>query len=377
MWDSLLGSDLGAGLEPRQRLSSPHMAGKRAKRPRARRARQPAWAAWSDERLLEVRFCELGLQVEGTEIEARVERLYGELERRGLRFRPHVWLSTEWFSPDGVPGVAVPFFLAHPRLKQLERTQFLEVEGGTEEECMRLLRHECGHAIDTAYHLGRKRQWREHFGSPSEPYLQAYTPKPYSKRFVVNLERWYAQSHPSEDFAETFAVWLRPRSDWRTRYATWRGAKKKLEYVEGLMAEIAQKPQAVRCRERTESLAKLRTTLGDYYREKRERYAGEPREDYDRDLRRLFPEAEEAGASGRSAAQLLRRARPELRRAIARWTGQYRYTIDVVLEEMIERCEELGLRVFRAEEEALSDLTVMVTVQTMNHIHGGHHQVAR
>ena len=26
----------------------------------------------------------------------------------------------------------------------------------------------------------------------------------------MHLDPWYAQSHPDEDFAETFAVWLTP-----------------------------------------------------------------------------------------------------------------------------------------------------------------------
>jgi hypothetical protein len=80
-----------------------------------------------------------------------VAQLHTELASAGLAFRPHVWISSEWFSPDGVAGLAVPFFLAHPRLTALERRQMSYVEGGGPEECMRLLRHEAGHAIDTAY----------------------------------------------------------------------------------------------------------------------------------------------------------------------------------------------------------------------------------
>jgi len=342
---------------------------------RGRRARRPPWARATDEELLALRFRDLGIGIGGTRVQKRVERLYDELEQRGLRFRPHVWLSTDWFSPDGVPGVAIPFFLAHPRLTRLERTQFLEVEGGQEEEFMRLLRHECGHAVDTAYRLRRRAEWRQHFGRASEPYGPSYTPRPYSKRFVTNLERWYAQSHPTEDFAETFAVWLRPRSDWRARYEGW-PARRKLQYVDSLMREIGDRPALVRCREHTESLNKLSTTLGEYYREKLERYGERSPDVVDRDLRRLFPDDADHGR-GSSAARFLRRARPELRRAIARWTGQYQHTIDVVLQEMIERCAELGLRLHRSPEEALSDATVFLTVQTMNHIHGEHHKVAR
>jgi hypothetical protein len=187
---------------------------------RARGARVP-WARWSNERLLDLRLRDLGLAIEGTWLEDCVAELYGELASRGIALRPHVWLSHEWFSPAGVPGIAVPFYLAHPRLMRLERSQMLEVEGGTREECLRILRHECGHAIQHAYLVHRRRRWRELFGRSSQPYPDLYRPNPASRRFVQHLRLFYAQSHPDEDFAETFAVWLQPRHLWRRRYAGW------------------------------------------------------------------------------------------------------------------------------------------------------------
>ena len=107
----------------------------------------------SDEQLLGMRFCDLKLNYERTPLARRVRRLYRELDKRGIAFRPHVWLSEEWFSPDGVPGIAAPFYLAHPRLERLERRMMRHVEGGSAESAMRILRHEAGHAIDTADRL--------------------------------------------------------------------------------------------------------------------------------------------------------------------------------------------------------------------------------
>ena len=109
------------------------------------------WEAWDDEKLLDLRLCDLDLRIKGTVLEERIEALYGELGARGLRFRPHFWLSDEWFCPDGVPGIAIPFYLAHPRLARLEQHQMLEVEGGTPEWCAKILRHEAGHALENAY----------------------------------------------------------------------------------------------------------------------------------------------------------------------------------------------------------------------------------
>ena len=341
-----------------------------------RRARRKDfdWAELPDDELLEVRMCELGLRIEKTPLAKRVERLYAELEHREIRFRPHCWLSDEWFSCDGVPGIAIPFYLAHPRLARLERKLMLEVEGGTQDWCMRILRHEAGHAIDTAYGLHRRRRWREVFGKYSQPYPSFYQPKPYSKKYVLHLDSWYAQSHPSEDFAETFAVWLKPRSRWRSQYRGW-SALKKLQYVDELMTEIRDARPAVVTRRHVAPLRSMRKTLGEHYAEKRARYGMDYPEFYDRDLRRLFCISSD-GPKLPSAAAFLRRIRAELRRIVARWTGEYQYTIDQVLGEMIDRCGELDLRLDRHEARVRREALVMLTVQIMNYLHGGHHRVA-
>src|SRR5256885_16453644 len=79
----------------------------------------------------------------------------------------------------------------------------------------RILRHEAGHALDNAYRLRRRKRWRAVFGPASLPYPARYRARPGSRRYVHHLGEWYAQAHPSEDFAETFAVWLTPKSGWR------------------------------------------------------------------------------------------------------------------------------------------------------------------
>ncbi len=310
---------------------------------RSRRSRnsEPEWAEYDDETLLDMKIGDLGLKIEGTVLEDRIARLYDELEQRGLNFRPHCWLSDDWFSPDGIPGIAIPFYLAHPRLMRLERRQLLEVEGGTEEWCMRILRHEAGHAIDNAYRLHRRRQWRENFGRFTDPYPEFYQPKPYSKSYVVHLEPWYAQSHPAEDFAETFAVWLKPRSRWRSQYHDW-PALKKLEYVDELMEEIRGQKPPVTSRRHIDSAREIRRTLREHYQERRSRYIIDVPSLYDRDLGKLFSSKPEF-AKNRTAAGFLRRWRAELRRTVSLWTGEPQYVIDQVLGEMIDRCRELRL----------------------------------
>ena len=174
--------------------------------------------------------------------------------------------------PGDVPGIAIPFYLAHPRLMKLERKMMIDVEGGTWPECMGILRHEAGHAVQHAYQLQRRRRWQQLFGPSSKRYPNYYRPNPASRRYVQHLPLWYAQSHPDEDFAETFAVWLAPRSNWRTRYAGW-PALKKLEYVDELMAEIAGKRPLLTTRERVDPLSRLTQTLAEHYQKKQAYYA--------------------------------------------------------------------------------------------------------
>ncbi|MBI3665447.1 MAG: putative zinc-binding metallopeptidase [Acidobacteria bacterium] len=221
----------------------------------------PSWVSLKDEDLLALRICDLGVRIEGSELEARVAQFYEELGARGLTLWPVCYLGDEWFSPAGVPAIAIPFYLAHPRLKALELRQMLEVEGGTGEWCLQLLRHECGHAIDHAYCFSSRRDWHKVFGSPHTEYTpDTYRPRPYSKSFVRHLDNWYAQAHPDEDFAETFAVWLTMSpEEWRQRYRGWK-ALDKLEYVDGLMKESAHNPPAVTAGRRLSEASKRGST---------------------------------------------------------------------------------------------------------------------
>jgi hypothetical protein len=335
---------------------------------------KPAWTDWPDERLLALRMCDLGVAVEHSRLQERIAELFQELEQKGIRFRPHFWLSDEWFTPDDVAGVAIPFYLAHPRLSRLEQAQMLEVEGGTPEWCMKILRHETGHALDHAFGLQRRRRRQKLFGKLSTPYPEQYTPKPYSKSFVLHLDYWYAQSHPAEDFAETFAVWLAPDSMWQQRYADW-PALRKLEYMDELMREVAGLPPPRVSRRRVDPIERIRKTLGRHYARKRQHYGLEYPDFYERDLRRLFTDAKDAQGT-MTAARFINRVRRDVRRRVAEWTGLYQYTVDQVLEDMIVRCRELGLRLARSEEEARLEFIILLTVQTMNYLHSGRHRVA-
>ena len=327
----------------------------------------------TDNQLLDLRFCDLSLRITGTPLEQRIRKLYRELAERKLRFRPHIWLSEEWFSPDGNPGFAIPFYLAHPRLMILERAQMLEVEGATESECMRILRHEAGHAIDNAYRLHSRRGWADYFGSYRIRYPKSYQPRPHSRNYVLNLDAWYAQAHPAEDFAETFAVWLKPRSRWRGQYDGW-GALPKLQYVDRTMTSLIDRKPLRQQQKEVDPLPTLTTTLREHYRRKREYYAIQWPPSFERNLYRIFS-AEPRWKNYPSAAQFLRRIRREICHVVAQGTGVHLYTVNHIVRQMIVRCRQLDLRVAVSEEQARQLSIVVLTMQITQVLRKGYHRI--
>jgi hypothetical protein len=332
-----------------------------AARSRAASARRPAyagnrpnalpWTRLSDEELLSLRFCDLKLSIERSPLKRRVDRLYSELEGRGIQVRPHVWLSEEWFSPDGVPGIAVPFYLAHPRLERLERHIMREVEGGNARWFMRILRHEAGHAIDNAYRLRRRKRWREVFGPASLQYPHRYKARPGSRRYVHHLGEWYAQAHPTEDFAETFAVWLKPNSDWRRSYADW-PAFHKLNVVEELVSSVRGQPAAVRNKSRIEPIDLNTRTLAEHYRRRLARNNQIRRGLTDELLKRIFS-AQRLRRGATRASALLRAQKNPLVNAVARDLAMERYSVHQILRMLIERSESLQLFVQGSRRDAI------------------------
>jgi hypothetical protein len=311
------------------------------------------WEQLDDEALLRLRFRELGLRIAGNPVHADTLRVSAELERRGIRFRPHFWFSTDWFSPDGIPGIALPFFLGHPRLLRLERRMLGEAEGSNRPWRLRLLRHELGHAVDTAFALRRRRDWQRVFGSPGAPYSRIYRVRPRSKSYVLHLEHWYAQSHPTEDFAETFAVWLQPKVRWRAEYQGW-PALAKLEFVDSLMSGLAGRAPTKRDRSVVSPISANSRTLREHYRRHAGLAAG-GNSRHDRELQRLF--AHRGDKAGAPAESWLREIRPELMRALLERTGVHPYLAHQVLRAVRRRARALDLVLRGSMREARRRVT--------------------
>ena len=326
----------------------------------------------SDEKLLSVKLCELDLKIEGTWIEACVQRLYKELSDKGITLHVPCYLADEWLCPDGEPAIGIAFFIAHPRLRKLENNMMLEVEGGTKEECMKLLRHEMGHAINYAYLLHKRKQWKRLFGEFSAEYGDRYKYRPYSKSFVHHLGEWYAQYHPDEDFAETFAVWLDPESNWKERYKGWK-ALEKLKYVDSLMEEIAQKVPKKASGEKFWAASKLKTTLRTYYKKKQRMYAEQYSDFHDAQLIKICPESTDS-KHAQKAYKLIRCRRKEILDQVTLWTGEKKYRVNDLLKDLIARSKELGLETDANEADVAVKTAIYVTAQIMNYLYTGRYK---
>ncbi|MCF7908867.1 MAG: hypothetical protein K9L86_08375 [Candidatus Omnitrophica bacterium] len=324
----------------------------------------------SEEELLKVKIRDLGLSIEGTWLEDCIQQLYGELDSQGIKFKPPCYLADEWLAPDEEPIIGIPFFLAHPTLIKLERKMMLDVEGGTKAWCMKLLRHETGHALNYAYKLYRRKNWQKIFGKFSKEYADTYRFRPYSKNFVRHLENHYAQYHPDEDFSETFAVWLTPGLNWQQQYKGWRVISK-LHYVDKIINEVKDKEPLVEKGSRYWEARRMRTTLKSFYKKKRRSYAEDFPDFHDSNLRRIFtlPEPESKPLS--SAAAILKKYRKEILNNVARWTGERKYIIGDLIDTLIQRSRELKLVVVDQESLAVLKISTYITTLVMNYLYTG------
>ena len=313
---------------------------------------------------------ELGLAIEGTPLQPVVDEFLGEVERLGLPVRPRPYLSTEWGVPFGTVSIAIPFYLARPELTAIHAERTGYVEGTSRRDILRYLRHEHGHVLNYAYRLYEREEWVETFGSITQPYRERYAPRPFSREFVRHLPGWYAQKHPDEDWAETFAVWMTPGLDWRREYRSWKGAVAKLRFTDRLMAALRKEQPAVTAEDLDEDVGQLELSVEDFYgRDAAEREAPPG---FDGALRTVFDEEDDAPAEPRPAADLLRRMARELAPVVYRWTGHFPEHTARLVRQMARRAETLGLSYAEAREgEVAREVTVLVAALAMNHVQSG------
>jgi hypothetical protein len=320
---------------------------------------------------------DLGLTLEGTRLEPILAEFMEELRQAGItRVRPHFYLSTEWGVPFETVAIAIPFYLARPDLTALHAERVGHVEGFDRADILRYLRHEMGHVVNYAYRLYDQEEWVKQFGSITQPYFEEYRPEPFSRRYVRHLPGWYAQKHPDEDWAETFAVWMTPGLDWRAEYGAWPVAYAKLTYCSRTMSGLRERDPDVTSSELDEDVGEIEYSLDQYYG----RTADSPGElppGLDGAIRAIFEDL--GGSDGLSldgslqpAADLIRRLEPELMANVFRWTGHFPERTRVLLRYLAERAAQLqqGYPPER-EASAIIGLTTLVTGLAMNHVQRG------
>ena len=313
---------------------------------------------------------DLGVRIAGSWLEPVLETFRGELQQKGIRLQPAFYLSNEWGVPFGTTALAIPFYLARPDLIELQAEHVGHLEGATPTEILRYLRHEMGHVVNYAYLLYEREDWVTTFGSIDQPYEEEYRPEPFSRRFVRHLPGWYAQKHPDEDWAETFAVWMTPGLDWSAEYTLWPDAIAKLKYCDRLLAELRDQTPLVTDNTPDEGVEELTGSLAAFY----EGHIPGPVDlppGLDGSLRAIF-EADNPESSHPRASGLIRKLERELLASVYRWTGHFPERTRVLLRRMGERADQLQQAYDpQRETEATVALTTLVTALAMNYVHKG------
>ncbi len=317
---------------------------------------------------------DLRLGIEGSPLGPILAEFLDELRAVGIvRVVPRFYLSTEWGVPDGTVAIAIPFYLARPDLRDLQAERLGYIEGSGRADILRYLRHEMGHVVNYAYRLHETAEWVERFGSMSEPYREEYRPEPFSRRFVRHLPGWYAQKHPDEDWAETFAVWMTPGLDWHAEYLDWPEALAKLQYCDRTMAALADQDPLVTLDDLDEDVGELDYSVDDHYRSL---LGGEsePFPDLDGALRSIFedlgrPEHSPADAPRAPASALFGKIERDLTADVFRWTGSFPERTRPLIRHLADRADRLG-QVYPVDREvtAVVAVTTLVTTLAMNQV---------
>ncbi len=328
-----------------------------------------------EERVRSTPICELKLTIEGTPLEPVVREFLDEVRARQIRIEPHCYLADQWGVPFGSISIGIPFYLASDELTAFHGERAGHIEGAGRSELLRYLRHEMGHVVNYAYRLYETEEWVSLFGSMTQPYVEEYRPIPFSRRFVRHLPGWYAQKHPDEDWAETFAVWMAPGDRWREEYERWPTALSKLMYCDRTMAALASHEAPDVVRDPDEHVESIRLTAEEFY-ESQTAEGPEFPEGLDGALLSIFEDdgrPEHASTAPRhSAAELIRRLRNSIATDVFRWTGHFPEHSHQLLRHIAGRLEALS-QVYPADREPQMTvaITALVSALAMNHVFHG------
>lgn len=328
-----------------------------------------------EEAVFGMKIKDLGLSIAGTALAPVIAAFRREMASAGVgALDPRFYLSHEWGVPMGTVAIAIPFYLARPDLAEIQLRHSGFIEGLEPARTYRYLRHEMGHVFNYAHELFRRADWRETFGAFEDPYIDDYRPIPFDRRYVRHLPGWYAQKHPDEDFAETFAVWMTPGGEWRSDYRAWPVALAKLEYCDRIVREMASSVPLVTAVECDEDAAELEWTVGDFYKSSETSEPALP-DGLDSMLRESVADcADDDAIDSTSVDSLIERLRFDLCAGVFQWTGFAPDRVDRLLSRLREAARALDLK-YRTEREptVVSALTAMITAIAMKFVMGGTH----
>lgn len=317
---------------------------------------------------------DLGLSITGSGLEPLVAQVEREMVAAGItRVRPHWYLSTEWGVPFGTVSVAIPFYLSREDLSAFHKERYGLVEGANAADILRYLRHEVGHVINYAYKLYERPDWTGVFGPFEAEYVEEYRPRAFSRDFVRHLPGWYAQKHPDEDWAETFAVWLTPGSDWQSAYAAWPGALAKLALCDRLMTDLGPTEPLEVAIDADEEVGDVEHPVESFYQAPEEapaEWAGI----FDGYAAGIFPTEVADGVSVVPASAVIKAIEIPAVVSLFRWTSHFPERTRTLLGLLAARADALHL-VCRVDEEtdATVEVITLVTALAMNFVIHGHY----
>lgn len=305
----------------------------------------------SYQKLLTTRICDLELDIEET-IKPYFNTLKKELKNHNITLWPDFYFGDEWGCVDKTISICIPFYFADEELKKIQGRIIKP------KSFMKILRHETGHAVNYAYKLWKTKKWKETFGDFNKKYPNEYIHKvnPWSKSHVKYLHHLgedphYAQKHPDEDWAETFAVWLDPKSRWESKYKNWPTALEKLYYVDGAIKEIAGTKPLNKKKKHDGDYLKIEDTVADWWGLGEEQLDAKLQE-YFRDMNDMFIKPEKKKRNMVQAQNLLNWYARQLTDNTSEWIqSASKPDLRKCLRQWEEICEKEGLYYLEEEED--------------------------
>lgn len=332
---------------------------------------QSRWVTRPEKILLQTPLCDLAGLVDDSLLRELQSSLYEDLERLQIKLRPRLWLSDEWFCPDGLTGFAVPFYLAIPKIQSLMR-RFAVIPEGTQTRLrQQYLRHECGHAIDNAYLLRRSKRRQTLFGKSCTPYPHWYLPLRPEAHFVKHLAPSYAQAHPDEDFAECIAVKLNPHATRALKMGSEKLAQK-MALVEELLQGIAGKAPPKIAHREIDPLSGFKTDLGTWLQRRQRLAFRNWKKTWDQQLTRIFPHQE----GGSAAHRILAKHKATLSSQLRSGTSVDAREINWLLDSISRRTHVLNLKTKANPAKALDALHRHLLSEAKDYIRAKAHHIA-